>query len=217
MEIILGIDQSLNSTGITVELFEDNSLSKRIDKHFYIIEGKDKLTAKEQKAQSSYSDFDYILYKKHEIKFAKDNHEREIFKTFNIMSVSKCILKILTDIINANINKHFNLYVCIEGISYQSANTVSIIELAGLNYVIRYELYNFYKSNKHIIDKFVLLVAAPTEIKKFASGNGSAKKEVMITLFETTHPNMYLIPKIDDISDSYWMCQYAKNIILTYK
>ena len=48
--------------------------------------------------------------------------------------------------------------------------------------------------------------------KKFASGNGSAKKDVMIKLFESIFPNLYLIPKIDDIADSYWMCEYVKSI-----
>lgn len=213
MEIILGIDQSLNSTGLTIELYADSSLSELIDKHFYIITGKDKLTNKENKAQQTYKNFDYIIYKKHEIKTASNAHEKELFKTFNIITISKCILKLLTDIIY-KYNTKYNIYVCMEGISYQSANTSSIIELAGLNYVIRYELYNLYITNKNIINIFKLIVSAPTEIKKFASGNGSAKKDTMITLFEAIHPNLYLIPKIDDIADSYWMAQYIKHLIL---
>jgi outer membrane receptor for ferrienterochelin and colicin len=62
------------------------------------------------------------------------------------------------------------------------------------------------------VENYKIIIATPGEIKKFASGNGSAKKEVMIKLFETTHPNLYLIPKIDDIADSYWMSQYIKQM-----
>jgi hypothetical protein len=35
----------------------------------------------------------------------------------------------------------------------------------------------------------------------------------MIKLFETTHPNLYLIPKIDDVADSFWMSEYAKTLV----
>ena len=62
------------------------------------------------------------------------------------------------------------------------------------------------------VDKYAIIIATPGEIKKFASGNGSAKKDVMIKLFESIFPNLYLIPKIDDIADSYWMCEYVKSI-----
>ena len=61
---------------------------------------------------------------------------------------------------------------------------------------------------------YSIIIATPGEVKKFASGNGSAKKDIMIKLFETTHPNLYLIPKIDDIADSYWMSQYVKSLII---
>ena len=96
-----------------------------------------------------------------------------------------------------------------EGISYQSGNTSSIIDLAGLNYIIRTDIIRFL-TKRNI--KYNLIIAPPSEIKKFASGNGAAKKDIMIKLFETTYPNLYLIPKIDDIADSYWMKEYTKSI-----
>ena len=207
MNIFIGIDQSINSTGVTVQYDNDN--------FFYIISGNTKLTNKEQKAQSSYSNFNYILYNKQDIKQATDNHESEIVKTKNLISISRTIIGIISYYVKQFDN--CNVYVCMEGISYQSAQTKSIMDLAGLNYIIRYDLLRYFEHSPEGIDKvykYEIIVATPGEIKKFASGNGSAKKEVMIKLFENIFPNLYLIPKIDDIADSFWMSEYIKSIVL---
>ena len=93
MELFIGIDQSINSTGMTIELYKDNNDS---DTHFYIITGKQKLTSKEQKAHDTYVCFDYILYNKRDIKDATDNHEAELFKTHNLINISKTIISIIS-------------------------------------------------------------------------------------------------------------------------
>ena len=205
MNIYVGIDQSINSTGITVNIEQDE--------FFYIITGNNKLTAREMKANNAYNNFQYIMYNKIDTKESKDNHESEIIKTKNLINISRTIIGIVSYYV-----KKFdkcNVYVCMEGISYQSAQTKSIMDLAGLNYIIRYDLLKYFTSIQEAIERvenYKIIIATPGEIKKFASGNGSAKKEVMIKLFETTHPNLYLIPKIDDIADSYWMSQYVKQL-----
>lgn len=205
MNIYVGIDQSINSTGVTVQFNNEE--------YFFIITGNNKLTAKERKAHETYSNFNYIQYNKQDTKNL-NNHEVEIVKTNNLINISHSIISILSHYIKqANVN--CNVYVCMEGISYQSAQTKSIMDLAGLNYIIRYDLLRYFKSVKEsieLINEYKLIIAPPGEIKKFASGNGSAKKEIMIKLFETTHPNLYLIPKIDDIADSYWMSEYVKSL-----
>lgn len=206
MICFIGIDQSINSTGVTIELYNNIDI---IDKHFYIITGKQKLSSKEQKANDSYNSFDYILYNKIDIKSASNNHEAELFKTYNLINISRTIISIIDYYIKNNCIE--TIYICMEGVSYQSANTSSIIDLAGLNYIIRADVCR-YLNKKEI--KYNLIISPPSEIKKFASGNGAAKKEIMIKLFETIHPNLYLIPKIDDIADSYWMAEYSKNIYL---
>ena len=207
MNIFIGIDQSINSTGITVQFDTDEN------KNFYIISGNTKLTSKEQKAQNTYNNFKYVLYNKQDPKTGKNNHESEIIKTYNLIKISHTIIGIISYYV-----KQFdkcNVYVCMEGISYQSAQTKSIMDLAGLNYIIRYDLIKYFTITPEGIDKvhkYAIVIATPGEIKKFASGNGSAKKDVMIKLFESIFPNLYLIPKIDDIADSYWMCEYVKSI-----
>ncbi len=103
-----------------------------------------------------------------------------------------------------------------EGVSYQSSNTSSLVDLAGLNYIIRYDLIRYFKGSIseaiRSYNNFELIVSPPGEIKKFASGNGVSKKEVMVGLFEAAHPNLYLIPKIDDIAYSYWMSEYVIHL-----
>jgi hypothetical protein len=205
MDIFIGIDQSINSTGVTVQC--------NGNENFYIIKGT-KLTAKENKAHTSYNNFEYVLYNKEEIKDANNNHVAEIIKTMNLIRISRTIIGIISYYIKQFDN--CNVYVCMEGISYQSAQTKSIMDLAGLNYIIRYDLIKYFTGIQEAIsriEKYKIIVATPGEIKKFASGNGSAKKEIMIKLFETTHPNLYLIPKIDDVADSFWMSEYAKTLV----
>ena len=62
VDFFIGIDQSINSTGITFQVYgKTDSILKYglLEKHFYIITSKDKLTKKEEKAQITYKDFDY--------------------------------------------------------------------------------------------------------------------------------------------------------------
>lgn len=221
VDFFIGIDQSINSTGITFQVYgkTDSILSKYglLEKHFYIITGKDKLTKKEEKAQITYKDFDYVRYEKKDIKTANNSHTVELYKTYNLMKISRTIIGIISSYTKKYyVNEKINCYVCMEGVSYQSSNTSSIIELAGLNYIIRYDLIRYFNGGVtealQAYNTFELVVSPPAEIKKFASGNGAAKKEVMVGLFEASHPNLYLIPKIDDIADSYWMSEYVANI-----
>ena len=56
-----------------------------------------------------------------------------------------------------------------------------------------------------------LTIGTPGEINKFASGNGNCSKDIMIELFKASHQDLNL-PKIDDISDAYWMAKFSKYI-----
>lgn len=55
-----------------------------------------------------------------------------------------------------------------EGISYGSIHSAAVMDLAGLNYLIRDRLY-------HHTVVGTLLVTPPAEIKKFFTGDGTAK------------------------------------------
>ena len=204
MEIFIGIDQSINSTGVTVQCYERTQLVKE---HFYIIKA-NKLTKKEKKAEEDIEGFEYILYNKWEKDNAKDNNEFELHKLENNIHISDCIIDIIRQYVVNGLDK---LYVAMEGISFQSSGkTQSIIDLAGLSYLIRYRIYNYFIQNPDHLG--CLKIFAPKEVKHFASGNGMCNKEVMVNLFKTNNQKFAIIPKLDDMADSYWICSYMKKL-----
>lgn len=203
MQIYIGIDPSINSTGICIQAFDND---KKIDEHFYIIKP-DKLTKNETKAQNENQIFDYILYNKYDLsEYKNENHLYEYYKTLNMI----CLIQAISDTINNEIEKYIAekqlfIYVVMEGISYgSSTRTKSVFDLAGLNYLIRYKMLKQHQFNDFII-------VPPSELKKFITGKGNANKEVIVDFFTALYPNLN-IPKIDDIADAYFMSLYAKHI-----
>lgn len=199
-ELYVGIDPSINSTGITINIWENNSLFTEV---FYIIKG-NKLTKKEQKVteDDDLNKVIYSTYEKIDIKDANDSHELELIKTKNLLNIVNVISHIITVY-----SKHCDyIYVGMEGLSYgSSVRTRSIYELAGLNYLIRNELMT-----KHMCKLYIL---PPTEVKKFATGIGNCSKDAVINVFSSIFPNLLKIPKIDDIADSWFICNYVRDII----
>lgn len=199
-ELYVGIDPSINSTGVTINIWENNSLFTEV---FYIIKG-NKLTKKEQKVteDDDLNKVIYSTYEKIDIKDAKDSHELELIKTKNLLNIVNVISHIITVY-----SKHCDyIYVGMEGLSYgSSVRTRSIYELAGLNYLIRNELMT-----KHMCKLYIL---PPTEVKKFATGIGNCSKDAVINVFSSIFPNLLKIPKIDDIADSWFICNYVRDII----
>lgn len=199
-ELYVGIDPSINSTGVTINIWKDNSLFTEV---FYIIKG-NKLTKKEQKVteDDDLNKVIYSTYEKIDIKDAVDSHELELIKTKNLLNIVNVISHIITVY-----SKHCDyIYVGMEGLSYgSSVRTRSIYELAGLNYLIRNELMT-----KHMCKLYIL---PPTEVKKFATGIGNCSKDAVINVFSSIFPNLLKIPKIDDIADSWFICNYVRDII----
>lgn len=203
MEIFVGIDPSLNSTGLCLQFYEDNKMVKDI---FYIIKP-NKLTKREQTAQDTLINFDYVLYNKIDLNMYKDNNLfYEYWKTVNMISIVKKIKECIYD--NIQGRKQYKLYIVQEGISYgSSARTKSVFDLAGLNYMIRNEFIE-----KENISFFI---APPTHIKKFATGIGNCKKELIIELFKCVEPKLAeKLPKVDDIADAYYMSKFARQIYI---
>ena len=199
-ELYVGIDPSINSTGVTINIWKDNSLFTEV---FYIIKG-NKLTKKEQNVaeDNDLNKVIYSTYEKIDIKDAHDSHELELIKTKNLLNIVNVISHIITVY-----SKHCDyIYVGMEGLSYgSSVRTRSIYELAGLNYLIRNELMT-----KHMCKLYIL---PPTEVKKFATGIGNCSKDAVINVFSSIFPNLLKIPKIDDIADSWFICNYVRDII----
>lgn len=199
-DIYVGIDPSINSTGISILTYAENELSNE----FFFIIKPDKLTKKEKEAEKTYIDkFEYVIYDKFVANDKSINTEVEIAKTKNFITICTTI----KEIIHKYRVKHKGLvrfHVCQEGISYGSiTRTKSVFDLAGLNFMIRNAVLS--------MEDCDLTIGTPGEIKKFASGNGNCSKDMMINLFKASHKDFDL-PKIDDIADAYWMAKFVKNI-----
>lgn len=198
MNVFIGIDPSINSTGMTIRT--DTGFCR-----FFIIKG-DKLTKKEKNAQSDNSEiFEYCLYQKENVKDTNNAHERELAKAHNLSTIADTIYNIIEELLQQfrKTSSIDSVTICMEGISYGSIHSAAVMDLAGLNYLIRDRLH-------HHTVVGTLLVTPPAEIKKFFTGDGTAKKLVVINCFKQLYPNFNL-PKIDDIADSYSMAKYARD------
>ena len=199
--LYVGIDPSINSTGITIARYENNV---EVEIKFYIIKN-GKLTKRESTANDSIDNFEYIIYNKIDLtQFKDDNHVFEYYKTKNMVEVVNTIY----DLILNEVKKYSAIVnVVIEGISYGSSiRTKSVFDLAGLNYMIRYKLIT------GDIQHLNLSIATPSNIKKYATGKGNANKESIMTIFKYIFPEMQNIPKLDDIADSYFMAMFSRDI-----
>lgn len=199
--LYIGIDPSINSTGITIARYENDV---EVEIKFYIIKN-DKLTKRESAANDAIDNFEYIIYNKIDLtQFKDDNHVFEYYKTKNMVEVVNTIY----DLILNEVKKYTSaVNVVIEGISYGSSiRTKSIFDLAGLNYMIRYKLIT------SDIQHLNLSIATPSNIKKYATGKGNANKESIMTIFKYIFPEMQNIPKLDDIADSYFMAMFSRDI-----
>lgn len=199
--LYVGIDPSINSTGITIARYENNV---EVEIKFYIIKN-GKLTKRESAANDAIDNFEYIIYNKIDLtQFKDDNHVFEYYKTKNMVEVVNTIY----DLILNEVKKYSAIVnVVIEGISYGSSiRTKSIFDLAGLNYMIRYKLIT------GDIQHLNISIATPSNIKKYATGKGNANKESIMTIFKYIFPEMQNIPKLDDIADSYFMAMFSRDI-----
>ena len=198
MNVFIGIDPSINSTGMTIRT--DNGYCR-----FFIIKG-DKLTKKEKNAQLDNSEiFEYCLYQKENVKDTNNAHERELAKAHNLSTIADTIYNIIEELLQQfrKSNTINSVTICMEGISYGSIHSAAVMDLAGLNYLIRDRLH-------HHTVVGTLLVTPPAEIKRFYTGSGNANKQLMISTFKGSFLDFEL-PKLDDICDSEAMAKYARN------
>lgn len=223
--LFIGIDPSINSTGIYAQLCQNNEI---LTKKFFIIKSS-KLSKKEISVEKSIHELSYFVYNKYEIydkNIKYENMYSEYIKSqnmYNLINTIKDVIinKILCDfILYLKVNKKIkyptiDLYFLQEGISYGSVQrTKSVFDLAGLNFLLRkmiFDMKSEMSETPYEIKGYI--ISPPSQIKKFVTGNGNCKKEIMIELFTSMHGESYEeIPKIDDIADAYWMSEYCKNL-----
>ena len=189
--ISIGIDPSLNSTGICVNV---NGKCK-----YYIIPSK--MTKKMSSFKNEY--IQYIPYTKKDtnkkLNEYADVKYNKALNIYNICSIIKAIIKANTEwYAGDNLN---NCEVFMEGVSYGSLGSAALVDLSGLNFAIR----------NILIDLGVkFTIVSPSQNKKFATGNGSADKELMVYswLMIEKHLKQITDIKIDDLADAYFLSNF---------
>ena len=168
------------------------------------------LNKKEKEAENTIEHFQYCFYEKRDLSIYKDySHFQEYWKSWNMCTCAKTIYNLIKD------SEPFTVEGYTATVTYTEKkiqndgeiveNRESIFDLAGLNYLIR--------------DKFIekegytFIITPPSEIKKFASGNGNCNKDIMINIFTINHPEFKIVPKVDDISDAWFMSNFSKYFI----
>lgn len=191
--IYIGIDPSLNSTGICINV---DSKCK-----YYIITSK--MTKKMKDFKNEY--IQYLPYEKEDTnKKLNEYADVEFNKAHNIYNI--CVR--VKQVIKANVEWYAgdninNCEVFMEGVSYGSLGSAALVDLSGLNFAIRNVLIE-------LGVKFTIV--SPSQNKKFATGLGNADKEHMIFSWLMIEKHLKDIKdiKIDDLADAYFLSNYYK-------
>lgn len=189
--INIGIDPSINSTGVCVW--------NGIENYYYIITSK--MTKKMCDFKHEY--ITYLPYTKLDSK-NMEYSEKENVKFTNILNICTHIYNIISTQLSAEIGAE-KIEVYMEGVSYGSIGSAALVDLCFLNSAIRMTLRN-------LNVKFTIV--SPTSLKKFACANGQADKIVMIDAWKRLDKNISNIRdiKIDDLADSYFLSRYHNDI-----
>lgn len=183
--INIGLDLSINSTGICIWDTDKNNNT------YYIITPK--ITKRLHEIFKKNIGIHVIKYDKEDYT-EKDYSSKESIKFMNICKISKNILSIIKEYQNIN-----NIYI--EGISYGSRNSSSLIDLAFLNACVRKELFD---------NHYNFIIVSPSAVKKFACANGNAQKDIIIDAWKKLDLQIKDIEgiKTDDIADAFFLAHY---------
>ena len=101
--------------------------------------------------------------------------------------------KLIDPIVQLNVDGEIK--VCMEGPSYNSRGS-HVLQMGALNYFIRYWFY---------IHKVDYTVRTPNELKKFVTGKGNCKKDlILLKVFQKWGEEF----SCDDLADAYGLARY---------
>lgn len=91
--------------------------------------------------------------------------------------------------------------VVIEGLAFMARNTSALVQLAGLNYLVRELL---------IASDVPFVIVPPTTLKKFVAGKGNCPKELMLL---ETYKRYNVSFDDNNLCDAYGLAQIGEAII----
>lgn len=229
--LLIGIDQSYNSTGITVSYLED-LIGKQMNFYRIVFDDKSTKKPKQLKYQKNVTQILYQLptnISTYELEMRNDmetNSADQIETTLKAMVCSKKILGVVLK--NFELYKPDDIYFAIEGFIMPNFGGMgknqfaSLTDLIMLQAHIRDLIVRFLISNSFAKQK--ILIVNPSELKKFFAHNGNADKPLMIEKFYTEYDGDKLLPKIqlqdtkiDDIVDSFALMMFIYSKILKHE
>lgn len=190
--ITIGIDPSLNSTGVCV------NIDGKCD--YYIVTSKMTKKMKEFKHDSVH----YLPYEKQDTNKKENDYQTvERHKAHNVYNICKNIRKIIEETYAKHNEK---MLIFMEGVSYGSLGSAALVDLSGLNFAIRNILLSLPYTD--------FVIVSPTQNKKFATGNGSADKDLMVFSWKKIETHIADITEIktDDLADAYFLSNYYKAL-----
>lgn len=99
------------------------------------------------------------------------------------------------------IEKHNPDIVCMEGLAFQARNTTALVQLAGLNYLLR-DVFS-------TIPWMDWVIVAPSSLKKYITGAGNTAKDVMMM---ETYKRYSVTLTDDNLCDAYGLAQVGTGI-----
>lgn len=228
-KIIVGLDLSFNSSGITVGFFED-FVGQSLEFYRVIF---DDQTRKRGFHPPRFKNINNVVYRMpsnltvDEILLVQGDINNELQLTVTLKSM--IVQKKIGEIVKASITK-FNpdeIYFCIENYVMPSAfggkmsltNVSGLIILQGLIREVLIRLSLEFKL------PFKMLTESPSSNKLFFTGFGGAEKEDMYEYFNKYWNGEHLLPsttekditKINDVVDSFSLMSQAYSLIIKQK
>lgn len=185
-ECWIGIDQSLNSTGMTIQFSDKPNVL-----FFQFVTHK-------MKHSSSVCFVEYGRVKEKTDDFTTNE--------LNIVKSAHNLCKAIFHYINLHCSNYDVWNVAIEGQVMSGFSKKQMFHLTDLVKLVSIVEYNLIKSAK-----VRLTIIPPTSVKKYFTGSGRAKKEHMLEEFQLRVPNFDHTGKVDDVADSYALSEFIAH------
>lgn len=201
-KIIIGIDPSINSSGICV-------LKENAGTDYWLICSHVPFKIKRKLDQKSSN----IFYKKisenttlYVIEYSKNIEKnntyskKEILKTSNLIQIRNIVKNIILQYLSTQVQ------INIEGIAYGTGSQSALVDLAGLNFILRSLFID--------LDINEIKIFSPAEVKKYATGNGNSNKNNIILTWKLFEPSIsqfceQIQLKMDDLADSFFIAKIS--------
>ena len=199
MELRIGIDGSINSTGLVL-MVKDDKQNIVETKYFLIVPWSKKIPACPSTAE-------LIIYQRFWETKASTNSQSDLYKIISAEQLALEINKVINDFINNGNYEAFTEISCrIEGAIMASSKFTPQGRLNDL--LLSQTIFKYLIMRDGLVTEFKII--PPKSLKKLATGNGNCKKITMTTTHQekfADHNFDYETGKIDDLMDAFWLAE----------